>query len=429
MSLLHPPDSVLEIASKLRKAGFEAWCVGGAVRDALLGHAHLDWDLATSATPTEVMTVFKRTIPVGVKFGTVGVLDRAGVMHEVTTFRHDVSTDGRHAVVEFGASLDEDLARRDFTINAIAYDPNTGELRDPFEGRADLRRGVVRCVGDADDRMKEDRLRALRGLRFAARFGFEIEPQTWKAIVSSAPFLTRLSAERVKQEIEKTMEQVPRPAAALERWRAAGALQVLVPQLHDAPAERFASLDYLPLPGLAGRPHRKVLRVAALFFGDDKRTVESALRALKFSNADIAWIVRLSEGRHKLGAAVDAAMLREVAVTDAELRRWAATIGRTASAQWWRLNAALWSARRAKGEAAPSPSAVASTYRRLVRIAWRDAIEVGDLKVDGEDLQKIVTGPAIGVMLKHLLEKVIEQPDLNTREQLLRIANSEQRTA
>ena len=429
MSLLHPPEEVLEIASKLRKAGFEAWCVGGAVRDALLGHVHLDWDLATSATPPEVMTVFKRTVPVGVKFGTVGVLDRAGVMHEVTTFRHDVNTDGRHAEVEFGASLDEDLARRDFTINAIAYDPNTGELRDPFEGRADLRRGVVRCVGDADQRMKEDRLRALRALRFAARFGFDIEPVTWKAIVNSAPFLTRLSAERVKQEIEKTMEQVSSPSVALERWRAAGALGVLVPQLHDAPAERFASLDYLPLPGPAGRPHRKVLRVAALFFGDDRRTVETALRALKFSNADVAWIVRLCDGRHKLGAAVDAAMLREGGVTDAELRRWAATVGRTASAQWWRLNAALWCARREAGGEAPNPSEVASTFRRLVRIAWRDAIEIGDLKVDGEDLQKIVSGPALGAMLKLLLERVIESPELNSREQLLRIAESEQRTA
>ncbi|MHB1311876.1 MAG: CCA tRNA nucleotidyltransferase [Gemmatimonadaceae bacterium] len=423
MSLLHPPEEVLEIASKLRRAGFEAWCVGGAVRDALLGHVHLDWDLATSATPPDVMRVFKRTVPVGVKFGTVGVLDRLGRMHEVTTFRHDVNTDGRHAEVEFGASLDEDLARRDFTINAIAYDPGTGELRDPFEGRIDLRRGVVRAVGDAEQRMKEDRLRALRALRFAARFGFAIEPATWKAIVNSAPFLTRLSAERVKQELEKTMEQVAHPAAALERWRAAGALRALVPQLHEAPGERFASLDYLPLPGPAGRPHRKVLRVAALFFGDDRRAVEPALRALKFSNADVAWIVRLCEGREKLGAAVDAAMLGD-RVSDAELRRWAATVGRTASAQWWRLNAALWCARRAAGAAAPNAGAVASTYRRLVRIAWRDAIEIGDLKVDGEDLQTIVTGPALGAMLRHLLEEVIEQPKLNTREQLLQLAVS-----
>src|SRR5947207_3866484 len=142
MTKLNPPEAVRGIAKRLEDAGFEAWCVGGAVRDALLGHVHLDWDLATSATPDQVRTIFgrKRTIPVGIEFGTVGVLDAAGILHEVTTFRRDVRTDGRHAEVEFGASLDEDLARRDFTINAIAYSPGRRELRDPFGGQADLDR-------------------------------------------------------------------------------------------------------------------------------------------------------------------------------------------------------------------------------------------------------------------------------------------------
>ena len=133
---------MVDLAATLRAAGHQAWCVGGAVRDALLGHAHLDWDLATSARPEEVRKLFKRTIPVGIEFGTVGVFDRENVMHEVTTFRKDVKTDGRHAVVEFGASLDDDLARRDFTINAMAFDPESGELRDPFDGRTDLKRGI-----------------------------------------------------------------------------------------------------------------------------------------------------------------------------------------------------------------------------------------------------------------------------------------------
>src|SRR5262245_50227825 len=169
MTPLNPPAAVLEIARRLEDAGFEAWCVGGAIRDALLGHPHLDWDLATSATPQEVRRLFgKRTIPVGIEFGTVGVLDQSGTMHEVTTFRRDVKTDGRHAVVEFGASLDDDLSRRDFTINAIAYSPSKKELQDPFDGQRDLARRIVRAVGDADARMREDRLRALRAIRFAA---------------------------------------------------------------------------------------------------------------------------------------------------------------------------------------------------------------------------------------------------------------------
>ncbi len=429
MSLLNPPKEVLEIAGKLRTNGFEVWCVGGAVRDALLGHSHLDWDLATSATPPEVMRLFKRTVPVGLAFGTVGVLDRHGRMHEVTTFRHDVKTDGRHAEVQFGASLDEDLARRDFTINAIAYDPQTGELRDPYRGRKDLGQGLICCVGDAEQRMKEDRLRALRALRFAARFGFQIDPATWKAICNSAPHLGRLSAERVKQEIEKTMEQVARPSAAFARWREAGALGALVSHLNAAPGERFTALDYLPMPGLAGRPQRKLLRLAMLFFGDDRRAAEPALKELKFSNADAAWIVRLGDARARLGAAVDAAMLRSGGATDAELRRWAADVGRTAAASWWRLNAALWSARRATGGAAPAERAVRSTHRRLVRIAYRDPMAIADLQVDGEDLVAagVPRGPEIGHTLKRLLEVVIADPAMNQRATLLALAVERQK--
>ena len=157
---LDPPETVRGIAKRLEDAGFETWCVGGAVRDALLGHPHLDWDLATAAKPPEVRKLFKRTVPVGVEFGTIGVIDHDNVMHEVTTFRKDVQTDGRHAVVEFGASLDDDLARRDYTINAIAYSPSKDELRDPYDGRKDLEGKLIRAVGDPRDRMREDRLRA-----------------------------------------------------------------------------------------------------------------------------------------------------------------------------------------------------------------------------------------------------------------------------
>jgi len=305
----------------------------------------------------------------------------------------------------------------------------------------------VRAVGDADQRMKEDRLRALRALRFASRFGFEIEAATWKAICNSAPYLRRLSAERVKQEIEKTMEQVARPSAAFKRWREAGALQALVGPLHDAPAERFAALDYLPMPTGKRSAERKLLRLAMLFFGDDKRAAEHALRELRFSNQDIAWIARLADARAKLGDAVDAAMLREGGPTNGEMRRWAAEVGRTAVASWWRLNSALWRARAAQTESAvampaagasrerapsgalserraPSDASVKSAYRRLVRIAYRDAIEMGDLQVDGEDLAAagVPKGPELGVTLRRLLEQVIEDPARNTREELIRLA-------
>ncbi len=147
-STLPIPAEVVRIAETLEGAGHETWCVGGAVRDNLLGLENKDFDLATAATPKQVQKLFRRTVPIGVDHGTVAVIDRGGQLHEVTTFRKDVQTDGRHAIVEFGVSLDEDLARRDFTVNAIAYHPIRKKWRDLFEGNSDLSSKVIRAVGD-----------------------------------------------------------------------------------------------------------------------------------------------------------------------------------------------------------------------------------------------------------------------------------------
>lgn len=397
------------------------------MRDALLGHDHLDWDLATSARPDDVRRIFRRTIPLGIEFGTVGVFDDQGQMHEVTTFRKDVTTDGRHAVVEFGVSLDDDLARRDFTINAMAYDPESGELRDPFGGRSDLKRGIVRAVGDPRERMREDRLRALRAIRFAARFRFHIEPATWAAICESAEHLTRLSAERVKQELGKTMEQVDYPGVAMAWWRESGALAVLVPSLATAPEERFRALDFLPRVG--DDPPRATLdRLAMLFFGTPPSAAEAALKTLKFSNADAAWIVALARARHELGDAVD----QSLDVSPATMRRWIATIGRTRTDAFCALTVALHLARSARPDGATgkwtTPPGLAERLdafrREAVQIAFRDPIELADLAVDGEDLRTagVRTGPEMGRVLRALLDKVIEDPALNTRDALLRLA-------
>ena len=417
--VLSPPKAVLEIAERLERGGFETWCVGGAVRDALLGHPHLDWDLATSATPSEVQGLFERTKPIGIEFGTVGVL-KGGHMFEVTTFRRDISTDGRHAEVEFGASLDDDLSRRDFTINAIAFSPSRGVLHDPFGGRADLERGIVRAVGEPAARMREDRLRALRAIRFAARFGFEIDPATWRAIVESAPHLGRLSPERVKQELEKTMSQVACPARAIARWKESGAFATLVPALAGIPDTAVAALDFLPAPGPARRPHRAVARLAALFLHLDGKAAVASLRGLRFSNTDIAWIGALVDRWRLLGDETTES-LAAGEVDDATLRRWAAAAGRTRLAPLLRLAAATWAARRDAGEPAPPAARVHSTYRRAVRIAWRDPIELGDLAVDGNDLSEegIPSGPLVGKILHALLGIVIADPSANTRERLL----------
>src|SRR5213594_1127206 len=177
-SRLPIPEEVLRIAKKLEDAGYETWCVGGAIRDNLLGLENHDFDLTTAAPPDEVRRLFKRTVLLGIEHGTVAVLNQRGMPHEVTTYRKDIKTDGRHAVVEFGVSLMVDLARRDFTINAIAYHPIRHEWRDPFHGADDLERRLIRSVGDANWRFQEDYLRILRALRFSARFEFRIHSRT-----------------------------------------------------------------------------------------------------------------------------------------------------------------------------------------------------------------------------------------------------------
>ena len=420
---LRPPTAVLQITRDLEKAGFQAWCVGGAVRDALLGQHHLDWDLATDATPDQVRTVFgrKRTIPVGIDFGTVGVLDATGILHEVTTFRRDVRTDGRHAEVEFGASLDEDLARRDFTINAIAFSPSANRLHDPFDGRADLKARVVRAVGVAGDRMREDRLRALRAIRFASRFGFSIDGQTLEAIKESAPHLTRLSAERVKQELEKTMDQLAKPSGAIRLWIETGAMQVLVPELARASDEAIRALDAAAQPGLARRPGRRLVRLAVLA-SDLKGNEAFALATrLRFSKHDAQWLSALVDRWRGLGQDISQGLTQGVP-RGAVMRRWIAGIGRMYLPAWFRLADARWSARRALGgEPAPAAQAVHSFYRAALRASLTEPLDLRDLAVDGEDLQRagVQPGPRLGKILVRLLDWVLEDPTRNTRDILM----------
>lgn len=397
--MLEPPPVVLDIFDKLERAGYDTWCVGGAVRDALLGLPNADWDLATAATPQEVMRLFRKHVKLGVEHGTVGVLDRHNKVHEVTTFRTDVETDGRHAVVKFGASLEEDLARRDFTINAIAYKPRSGEIRDPFGGRDDIGHRIIRAVGSAPDRMREDRLRALRAIRFAARFEFDIDAATWKAIVASVPDLPKLSSERIAQELEKTMQQVRRPSRALERWRASGALRVLIPALADLDDTTIASLDCIPR-------HRWEYRLAALF-------------VVAKGEITLSWKKQRSKSMEALAAAWTALGPEMVGnPTPAHMRRWVSRVGRLNTDAFFRIVAARWAATEA------FPREVGRRlYSRAVHAAFHDPVEIGDLAIDGNDLiaAGIPPGPRIRQILESLLELVLEDPKRNTREYLLNV--------
>src|SRR5213075_2681263 len=248
-STLPIPSEVLKIAKKLEDAGFETWCVGGAIRDNLLGVPNHDFDLTTAAPPPTVQKLFKRTVPVGIEHGTVAVLDANNQPHEVTTFRKDIHTDGRHAVVEFGVSIMDDLARRDFTINAIAYHPLRHEWRDPFQGELDLAKKLIRSVGDPNWRFQEDYLRILRALRFSARFQFRIHPATLEAAKANAQGLAQLSAERVRDEWFKGIHTAVRVSKLLERWMEVGAARIWLPEIRDAGGgmrDALKAVDKLP---------------------------------------------------------------------------------------------------------------------------------------------------------------------------------------
>ena len=383
------PESITGIARVLEDAGYEAWCVGGSLRDTLLGHPHSDFDIATSAKPEEVQRLFPRTVAVGIKYGTVGVLDRKRVLHEVTTFRRDVVTDGRHALVEYGVSLEEDLARRDFTINAMAYHPLRKEWRDPFGGERDAAARLVRAVGDPDERFREDYLRILRALRFSARFDFTIEPKTWAAAQAAAPGLAQLSAERVRDEWFKGLQTARSVRELASLWVRSGAARTWIPELHTGP---FSS-GQVPEPPATQR--RDPVILTALLTGGGS----SVLRRLKASNAEIERAERLESGPEQ-----------PEAVDQRSVRRWLSVTGSGADDL-----ASLWMLRH---QAEPPWLAIVREIRRR-----GDPLTRSDLAISGSDLQAVgAKGPEIGRTLATLLERVLEDPALNTREHLLSLA-------
>ncbi len=400
---LHIPEEVLRIADRLEGAGHETWCVGGAVRDNLLGRENKDFDLATAATPGRVQELFKHTVPIGVEHGTVAVLDRNRQPHEVTTFRKDVQTDGRHAIVEFGVSLDEDLARRDFTINAIAYHPVRKEWRDLFGGESDLSAGVIRAVGDPSQRFREDYLRILRGIRFASRFGFEIEKATWKAAVANADGLEHLSAERVRDEWMRGLAGAEKAGRLVELWRDVGALERWLPGIGSREQGAGSRLSTGSGEQGAGSslfdavdrfPGRDPVLITSYLSGDP----EATLARLRCSSAEIERGKAI--GAHR-GTEPDAA-------SPADVRRWMSKVGAAADD--------LLPIAEVEGGGDRLAGAVQEVRESGAPLT------IGDLAIDGNDLigVGIEPGPNLGSMLAGLLEEVLMDPSLNTKERLLK---------
>ncbi len=373
------PPEVLKIAQQLEQAGFETWCVGGAVRDNLLGLDNHDFDLTTAAPPAEVQKVFKRTIPVGIEHGTIAVMDAHNQPHEVTTFRKDIKTDGRHAVVEFGVSLMDDLARRDFTINAIAYHPTRHDWLDPFAGAADLDQGVIRSVGDANWRFQEDYLRILRALRFSARFEFRIQARTLEAAKANVSGLAQLSAERVRDEWFKGLAQAKKASKLASLWRDIGAGRIWLPEIVGK-----AEIDKLP---------RDPVLITAYLASDPP----SLLTRLKCSNKDIERGRAIKEWRDKYP---DPKHLPQV-------RKWLSEVGEYVGD----LLALL---------PATTPHSPLPTVVQAIHDA-RDPLTLKDLAVSGDDLLAagVRPGPDVGTTLTKLLGEVLEDPTRNTKEYLL----------
>jgi putative nucleotidyltransferase with HDIG domain len=438
------PRVVRDFAVVFREAGFQCHLVGGAVRDILLGRPHTDYDIATDARPEQVIPLFRRVIPTGIKHGTVSVHFK-GTVFEVTTFRTETAYgDGRRPdAVTFTPSIIDDLSRRDFTINAIAYDLLADRVADPHEGRRDLRDGIIRAIGDPSERFREDGLRPLRACRFAAQLGFIVEERTRTAIPASLDILSMVSAERVRDEILKILD-APLPSVGFALMRETGILAVVLPELlqgegvqqggfhcHDVFQHSLYACDAAPRES-------PVLRLAALlhdvgkprtrgagtdgrptFYGHEKVSAEmtqSILERLKLPNATIKAVSHLV-AHHMFNYQEE--------WSDAAVRRLIARVGEGSIQD-------LIALRRADqiGMCPENrqyfPQGLSDFAGRVSAVmeAGR-AFTVSKLAVDGNDIMRdvgLAPGPRVGTILNELLKSVLEDPALNEKGKLLEIA-------
>jgi tRNA nucleotidyltransferase (CCA-adding enzyme) len=437
-----PPD-VLGLCNKLRAAGKRAWVVGGCVRDLLAGREVADWDIATDARPDEMLRVFPRAIPTGIEHGTITVVV-SGKHYEVTTLRGEGAySDGRRPdSVHFVDDITADLARRDFTVNAIAIDPLDGHIIDPFDGQKDLAAKVLRAVGEPRERFGEDGLRVLRAARFVATLEATLDPETERAIEPTLDTFRKVSQERVRDEWVKAMK-ARRPSLAFDVMRRTGILGVTCPELLEGVGmeqNRYHAYDVWRhgmecMDACVGDP---VLRIAALLhdvgkprtrarsdktndytFYDHERVgaeiADPICERLRFSNDARARIVDLV--RHHL-------FHYSGEWTDATVRRWIRRVGKDRVPDLYVLNEADV---RAKGKSWDDDlGALASLKAHVERVLTAGAaLTVRDLKVNGRDLMKelgLEPGPIIGVLLDAMLEVVLTDPAENEREALVALA-------
>ena len=431
------PENVQAVLKTLEAAGHEAWCVGGCVRDALLGRKPGDWDVAASALPEETLAAFgSRALPTGLRHGTITVKTEGGPV-EVTTYRidGDYRDHRRPGFVAFTSSLDQDLARRDFTMNAIAMDLE-GNLRDPFGGAADIERGLIRCVGEPGRRFREDGLRVMRALRFAAVFGYGIEEQTARAVHENRAMLGRVAAERINGELRRLLvgrsvgdilRRYPdvfcqfwpqlEPLVSLEQrnpWHCWGGWEHTVRAVEAAPAD--VTLRLAMLLHDIGKPACKSTDENGVdhFYGHPAVSAQLAdemLRALKFDNKTREQVVLLVE-RH--GA--------QLPPESRVIRRWLNRLGPEAFFQ-------LLEVKRADGMGQDLEKVkdrlleldeIRAKAERI--LAEGQCLTVRDVAVNGRDVTAagMEPGPEVGRTLERLLSEVLDGTLPNKRKDLLK---------
>ena len=432
------PEKVHKIIDTLEEAGFEAYAVGGCVRDSILGREPDDWDITTSAKPEEMKRLFPRTVDTGIKHGTVTVL-LGGEGFEVTTYRIDGTyEDGRHpSEVTFTSNLKEDLLRRDFTINAMAYNERSG-LVDLYGGLADIDKQVIRCVGDAVERFEEDALRMLRAVRFSAQLGYRIDEVTGEAVKALAPNLQKISAERIRVELVKLVTS-PHPDYLRTAYELGITAQVLpefdlcmeTPQRHR---HHCYDVGEHILHSMLGVEPDKVLRLGMLFHDigkpqtltvdpdgtthnkrhplEGEKITRKVMRRLKFDNDTTDKVTKLVLYHDY-----------DIAPTEAGVRRAVNRIGEDIFPMIFTVRRADIAAQSdyMREEKLAKVAYIEKLYREV--LARRDAVTLKDLAISGNDLIAggMPPGRQIGETLSALLERVLDDPSPNTREILLKL--------
>jgi len=405
-------DIILEeeikfIINTLNRNGFEAYLVGGCVRDILMGKKPKDWDIATSALPHQVMSLFDKTIGTGLKHGTVTVV-LSSQKAEVTTFRIEgkYSDHRRPDYVLFTNSLEDDLRRRDFTINSIAYHPDTGYI-DPFNGIQDIDKGIIRSVGDAGERFTEDALRMLRAVRFSAQLGFKIDQDVIKSIENKKALITNISLERIRDELDKILLS-PYPDKFII-LKETGLLHYILPELDRYPD---CMLKYI-IKGLKNIRCDRTLRWAMLLHKEGKESTVDILRRLRFDNKTVSKAGKLVESLHM-----------EIQ-DDAQNVRIAAVIaGEEIFPDILELKEAVL---RAKGFSADDMdikkiSKIKQIYTNAKE--KKECMSIKDLAVNGNDLINagFREGKEVGKLLNELLMVVAKHPEMNSKDILLDLA-------